>query len=319
MQFHATSDTFSLTEATVEDFSLPRITAATVRVVEANNQPVAGVSISLFNVRREFSGATEEGLSVEYYEADTGQSCTTPAAGTCEFVMFEGNQFSQLQFSFDRPHELGIELNGGEGEDTGEPTEIVEHLPFAASELDRLSGVVRDGAGDAALQEGEVSAYNVETHQSASAPIEAGGSYYFELPAGQYRVSVSGGGSIEGHQGLQFHATSDTFSLTEATVEDFSLPRITTATVRVVEANNQPVAGVSISLFNVRREFSGATEEGLGVEYYEADTGQSCTTPAAGTCEFVMFEGNQFSQLQFSFDRPHELGIELNGGEGRHR
>ena len=132
MQFHATSDTFSLTEATVEDFSLPRITTATVRVVEANNQPVAGVSISLFNVRREFSGATEEGLGVEYYEADTGQSCTTPAAGTCEFVMFEGNQFSQLQFSFDRPHELGIELNGGEGEDTGEPTEIVEHLPFAA-------------------------------------------------------------------------------------------------------------------------------------------------------------------------------------------
>ncbi len=315
VSFTITSETFSVTEATVEDFSLPRLTSATVRVVDADDQPVAGVSVSLGDVSREFASATEEGLGIKYGEDDSGQSCITPDAGTCEFVLFEGNKFSQFQFKLERPHELGFDVTGGEGEDTGEPTEILEQLPFAASELDRLSGVVRDGGGDP-VGEGEVVAENVETHQYASAPVEADGSYYFELPAGEYRVSVEAGESSKAHGGVSFTITSETFSVTEATVEDFSLPRLTSATVRVVDADDQPVAGVSVSLGDVSREFAGATEEGLGIKYGEDDSGQSCITPDAGTCEFVLFEGNKFSQFQFKLERPHELGFDVTGGEG---
>ena len=269
-----------------EDLTLP-VHMVTVRVLEANGNPVSGVTVSGGGSSAIVEGALGPGIALS--EGDVLESATTGADGTAVFSLpdFTGNQTFELHPPANTPlASTTISLAGVNEDQTREVT-----LPAGVT----FSGVLFGEGGvplpgvEMVLEASGGGSSRVQTAGDGSFSLTvAPGTYSMTLGAG----SLSVGAAAPGNFSFGAHSITISGNLHE----DLTLP-VHMVTVRVLEANGNPVSGVTVSGGGSSAIVEGAL--GPGIALSEGDVLESATTGADGTAVFSLpdFTGNQTFEL----------------------
>jgi hypothetical protein len=268
-----------------EDLTLP-VHMLTVRVLEANGNPVSGVSVSGGGSSAIAEGALGPGIAVS--EGGVFESATTGADGTAVFSVpdFTGNQTFQVRPPENTPLVSTTLSITGVNEDQTREVKLPAGVTF--------SGVLY-GEGGVPLP--GVAMILEAGGGSSVTKTASDGSFSLTVAPGTYSMTLEGGSlSVGGAQG-SFSFLAQSVTISGNLHEDLTLP-VHMLTVRVLEANGNPVSGVSVSGGGSSAIAEGALGPGIAVS--EGGVFESATTGADGTAVFSVpdFTGNQTFQVR---------------------
>ncbi len=270
------------------DVNLPPVARVTVRLVGADDQPVVGarIDLPLYGVQPVDLGGWVGGVVSGSAAGDlfTGQ---TDTQGEFSFVVFDGS-------SSGSPGTVTPPAGSGYGVETFR-SPVADGDTVATVQLDptaRLSGVLRDADGvpvaGALVYVGPSNGGNV-----GQATTGADGTYSLTAAPGQYRLFVSGPAGRQGLPETWRLSSTDLVDLNADTTRDVTLPPVARVTVRLVGADDEPVAGarIDLPLYGVQPVDLGGWIGGV-VSGSAAGDQFTGFTDAEGEYSFVVFDGS---------------------------
>ncbi len=268
-----------------EDLTLP-VHMLTVRALEANGNPVSGVSISGLGSSAIVEGTGTLGPGITVSSGQVVESATTGADGTAVFSVpdFTGNPTFEVRPPENTPLVSTTLSVAGVNEDQTREVTLPPGVTFSGVLFGeggvRLPGVaiVLEASGSAA------SVARTASDGSFSVTV-APGTYSMVLEDG----SLSVGNAAPGN----FVFSTQPVTISGNLHEDLTLP-VHMLTVRALEANGNPVPGVTLEGGASSAIVEGTGTLGPGITVSSGQVVESATTGADGTAVFSVpdFTGN---------------------------
>ena len=267
----------TISTSVVENFSFGAVGTVTVQVVDSNGNPFPGAGVGTNHVSP-VDANTQDGTPYEV-TGSPSVSGVTDSNGDAIITGLIGGPFDIIAGT-----RSGLRTSGS-GTPTAAGTTVTLQLPPPVITVPTftLSGVLTDSAGNP-VAGANVSAGSNNPNSTApdfGTSSGADGSYSMTLPADSYSFSAE---AIV--DGLDQTVTISDLAISGDLVENLSFAAIGTATVNVVDANDNPVSDARIRLAG-GTPASADTQDGTPYQITAFPSPGYCSTSSDGSCTFT--------------------------------